>query len=183
MWHFSLLQKRPLAKCGALAAYKPVAFAHLQSGRGARAAHYLQQFASLARCAMGKRQLAHSPSVAPSPQKRSRSSVPSVSTFTALSAGASSLSQDGSSCSVQMRIKKYCNNGSVYSDCFTGSALYTIQVASNAAPSPLFQMKHQLSTYLSTQKQEAMAAGDSMATALPPLPYEEWCNSDHVAYQ
>ena len=82
-----------------------------------------------------------------------------------------------------MRIKKYCNNGSVYSECFTGNALYVIHVESNAVPSPLFHMKHQLSTYLSIHKQETMTASDSMAIALPPLTYEEWCNSYPVAYQ
>ena len=56
--------KRVLAKRGALAARQPIAFAPWPDS--------LQQFVSLASCAMGKRQLAHSPSVGPSPQKRSR---------------------------------------------------------------------------------------------------------------
>ena len=76
------------------------------------------------------------------PQKRIRhSAVPGVSSLGPLSLGGSGAAEAIFDDNWNINIIKYCSDGSVYSETFEHTCLYLMQMASAAAPNPLFQLK------------------------------------------
>ena len=116
---------------------------------------------------MGKRQVAQLAGSSPATSsKAARGSVPRVAALTALSMGGSAtFSEDGDG-ALQLSIMRYCDDGSVYSNCFSEGPLHVVHIVSSPRPSPVFRLKQMIEllgkhhrTQVSTATAESMGPG------------------------
>ena len=90
-----------------------------------------------------------------SPRKKvGRIDIPDVSALGSLSKGGSAQAIAPSNDDINVCIMKYCTDGSVYSEVFSSSNLYVMQMVCTASPNPIFMLKKQVEMFGAKHQKE-----------------------------
>ena len=80
--------------------------------------------------------------------------VPDVASMGALLSGGTAQKRIEDDGSLEIRIRQYCSNGSVYSHVYSKDMLYLMQFVSTSKPSPLYQFRQMVALYGATQNKD-----------------------------